>query len=330
VVEHWNGSAWTASHARIPKGATDLYAVTAISATDVWAVGTNSNGSEAAPDYWSYPLAERWNGSSWQTMRLPTPSRTSPYTLSDVSAVAANDVWAVGGSVAGTLIEHWNGKSWSRIASPDLRAELSGVAAISRHDVWLVGYLNTYKHGAPGLTVLTEHWNGRAWRRVATPNPRGGLLSAVGASSAHDIWAVGGTVVLHWNGVRWNRVAFEPPAAHRYSLDAVTAINARDAWAVGSAGSNSLVEHWNGHRWRVVRAASFKRSNLYAISAVNADDIWAVGTTGNPTRPFAAHWDGKSWTVVPAGNAAGNSDALAGVAAVASGDGWAVGYTGFP
>jgi len=32
------------------------------------------------------------------------------------------------------------------------------------------------------------------------------------------------------------------------ALYAVTALSARDAWAVGS-GSGALIEHWNGTRW---------------------------------------------------------------------------------
>lgn len=325
LVEHWDGTRWSESKVRGPNGSTDLAAVTAISATDVWAVGTSWHGSEADSDYWSYPIAERWSGSSWQTMRLPTTSRTAPYTLDDVSAAAANDVWAVGGSVAGTLLEHWNGKRWSRLASPDRWAEFSGVAALSRHDVWLVGMLVRGK-----AKMLVEHWNGRAWQRVATPDSNGVWPSGIAADSTRDIGVVGGELLLHWNGVRWNRVAAEPPAAHNYSLDAVTAISARDAWAVGSAGSKSLVEHWNRHRWRIVSAAAFQKSSFGAIAAANAHDIWGVGTTGNPTHPFAAHWDGKSWTVDSPKNAAGNSDTLTGVAAVAAGDAWAVGSTGFP
>jgi len=331
ILQHWNGSSWTKSNVRVPKGAIDLAAVTAISASDVWVVGTNSHGSVADPDYWLYPLAEHWNGRLWHAMRLPTPSRGTPYAIDDISAAAPNDIWAVGGAgPAYTVIEHWNGKRWRVVPDPEPLTDLSGVAALSPHDVWLVGYLNTFKHDQTGIRMLVEHWNGRTWRRVATPHPKNRLLQSVAASSPSDIWAVGGPLLLHWNGVAWKQVAYESPPAHRYSIDAVAALSADDAWAVGSAGSRSLVEHWNGHRWHVVGAASFKGSSLSAISAVSADDIWVAGTTGNPIRPFAAHWDGKSWTVVPPKNAIGHADWVTGVAALGRNDAWVVGSTVFP
>jgi hypothetical protein len=42
VVEHWNGTAWRKTPAR---GGSELRAVTAISPTDVWAVGERASGS---------------------------------------------------------------------------------------------------------------------------------------------------------------------------------------------------------------------------------------------------------------------------------------------
>src|SRR5215467_9326066 len=54
---------------------------------------------------------------------VPSPNAGSgANALFGVSAIASNDVWAVGEfssvSAGQTLVEHWNGVSWSVVASP--------------------------------------------------------------------------------------------------------------------------------------------------------------------------------------------------------------------
>jgi hypothetical protein len=50
VVEHWNGAAWRQTAAVRPRGGSELRAVTAISPTDIWAVGSDVRTT--------HPLAE--------------------------------------------------------------------------------------------------------------------------------------------------------------------------------------------------------------------------------------------------------------------------------
>src|SRR5215469_6280943 len=56
---------------------------------------------------------------------VPSPNAGSgANALFGVSAIASNDVWAVGEfssvSAGQTLVEHWNGVSWSVVASPNV------------------------------------------------------------------------------------------------------------------------------------------------------------------------------------------------------------------
>src|SRR2546427_4800062 len=82
--------------------------------------------------------------------------------LHSVSALAENDVWAVGVSyntertLGSTLIEHWNGSRWSVVPSPNPSSSvnmINAVAAVSANDVWAVGTAPT-----PTDTVLILHW----------------------------------------------------------------------------------------------------------------------------------------------------------------------------
>jgi hypothetical protein len=65
---------------------------------------------------------------------------------------------------------------------------LEGVAAVSARNAWAVGFTGSIS-GAHGSLIV--HWNGTAWRRVPSPDSRGGWLSGVAATSAGNAWAVG-------------------------------------------------------------------------------------------------------------------------------------------
>src|SRR5262249_53570314 len=67
-----------------------LNGVATLSGRDVWAVGATGINSFAT-------LSEHWNGSSWTAVATPNTSRLNN-ALVDVTAVAPDDVWAVGSS----------------------------------------------------------------------------------------------------------------------------------------------------------------------------------------------------------------------------------------
>ena len=57
---------------------------------------------------------------------------------------------------------------------------LSGVAAISTKNVWAVG---TYVNSNEVYQTLIEHWNGKAWSVVKSPNKSGAFLSWTASSA---------------------------------------------------------------------------------------------------------------------------------------------------
>ncbi len=90
LIEHWNGSAW--SVVASPNGASNqnaLYGVTALSATNAWAVG---NDNTATADQ---TLIEHWNGVTWSISASPNVGASNNI-LQSVSAVSARQVWTVG------------------------------------------------------------------------------------------------------------------------------------------------------------------------------------------------------------------------------------------
>jgi hypothetical protein len=299
-IERWNGRRWRVAAAPIPSGAI-LSSVSASGTRDVWAVGQADGGHQ---------LIERWNGMRW---RAAGPPHHAGF-LFAVAARAHKDAWAVGvrNHRTRTLIEHWDGIKWSVVPSRNPGAArgqrpyafLRAVAAISPTNVWAAGYSGSVR--SPVTRTLIEHWDGRRWRIVRSPNVRsaGGVtndsLFSIAGSRPDDVWAVGSwgsvpggyggkgdhALALHWAGRRWSRI--RTPALRRRAALYGVAVRAGRAWGVGDHGlqprQQTLIERFNGRRWSVV--PSPPGFSLAAVSERLAGAVWAVGANGR--QPLAA------------------------------------------
>jgi hypothetical protein len=324
LAEHWDGTTW--SRVPVPRpGRKDsdgfFSGVNGSASDDVWAVGTYL--SKVTPIR-MVTLAEHWDGSSWSIVSTPNPSGMDDYQLSSVSAVSADDVWAVGSGPTG-IVEHWDGASWRLVAGAKPPGgggwDLWDVDARSASDVWAVGENFTSK----GTIGFIEHWDGSTWKQVpsAVPpgKPRVFSFSGVSAVSADDVWAVGFSsqdfggdqrpLIEHWDGTSWQLVegAGDLAAAITGGLVDVTAVGADDVWAVGHSkktGSyiRTLIEHWDGTAWSRVHSPNVRaRGNnfLDGVAATSAGDAWSVGGhTDLQRKSIIEHWDGTSWDRVHA------------------------------
>jgi hypothetical protein len=297
--------------------------------------------------------------SSWKL--VPSPNPGSANSIGGLVAFSPNEVWGVGSasssSYAGckgrTLAARWNGSAFVEVQAPftAMCAAVNSVGGTSTQDIWAVGSTNE------GRDTHLRHWDGTNWATVAGAAiqvpPSGGrrhrstALYGITALSSTNVWAVGNaeyadfsnnTLVEHWNGSAWSLVP--AAAATGSTLRAISAVSASDMWAVGSGGSSgsatfaTLIEHWNGTQWSVVSSPNTNKLNyLRGVSAVSTNDVWAVGdAVKDPFDGFSVyrtliqHWDGKTWTIVPAPNVGPDNNSLAAVAARSTNDVWAVGY----
>ncbi|HEU5440595.1 MAG TPA: hypothetical protein VFU88_15020 [Ktedonobacterales bacterium] len=297
----------------------NLAAVAVGGPDDLWAVG-NYYTSDPTTDL-LLTLTERWNGTSWSVVPSPNvPSVNS--SLNAVAVLSPTDAWAVGGAGFGafdslqTLIEHWNGTSWSIVASPNPGplSYFTSVAALAANNVWAAGVTGT--DSTSDEQTLIEHWDGNAWRVVASPNRAvpTNYLAGISAASASDIWAVGRSTLAqslteHWNGTSWSIVASPNVGSDTNVLWSVAAAASNDVWAVGNAGSGglgqTLIEHWNGTSWSLVPGANPnpQSSLLYGVAALaGAGQPWAVGNLGTASgyAPLTERWNGSAWESVRA------------------------------
>lgn len=320
LVEHWDGARWSIVASPNVKGMTvnALDGVAVAAPDDAWAVG--SSYSDPTP---TLPMILHWDGRAWKLVRAPHLGvHGRPSTLSGITALSGDDVWAVGTVVVDgtieTLVVHWDGQRWKRIASPNpggsAGSDLRSVFATSATDVWSVGHVG----GGSGVAerTLVEHWDGQRWRHVRSPNMSLDTeLVGVSAASPDDAWAVGSsydgtqTVVLieHWDGRHWRITSTcgSSGGSVAGSLEAVSATSSADAWAVGAGSAllgKTLIERWDGKGWRVVRSPSPPRaeeSELLGVSAVSGDVALATGAyvAGDPPgyRVLTERWDGSAW-----------------------------------
>jgi superoxide dismutase len=300
LIEHWNGTQWSVVPSPSFGSAHNfLYATSAVSANDVWAIGYRYGASG------TLTLIEHWNGTQWSVVPSPSPGSNENYLLG-LAAVSANDVWAVGYHRSGppfvALVMHWDGKQWSVLPDPNPSVNsnvLTALTAISANDVWAVGY-----YLAPNTSrnqTLTNHWNGSNWSVV--PSPDFNQLYAVSAISSNDVWAVGANglydIRLHWNGSNWSEFPGPEPNNDAIYLNGVTAVSANDVWAVGYYFSNlegqykALIEHWDGSQWSEVESQGFGSDAILlgGTAAVSANDVWAVGLNGNTYHAAVARYN---------------------------------------
>jgi hypothetical protein len=91
LIEHWNGTSWSAVPSPSPGTGDYLNGVTASGSADVWAVGSYlPSGSSSGQT-----LTLNWNGTSWSTVSSPTASNGSSAT-SVSTTPGASIVQAVG------------------------------------------------------------------------------------------------------------------------------------------------------------------------------------------------------------------------------------------
>jgi hypothetical protein len=236
----------------------NLTGVTAVSSSDVWAVGSYFDDGLGR----NQNLIEHWDGSSWTI--VPSPNWGSDgNALGDVTAIAANDVWATGGvsndalQIAKPYFAHWDGTTWSLV---------------------------------------------RAWRpSVATDSTLDGIdANSSGAvfSPGHVFFPHDGIFAQHWTGTRWRPLSVvSPPTIN--NLSGVAVNDAGEAWVVGRTAQNggadkTLIEHSTGGSFVLDSSPNVTgaTNDLFGADASPGGDVWAVGDStvnGLPSQTLIEH-----------------------------------------
>jgi hypothetical protein len=296
LLERWNGGLWT--RFGLPRRIQALEDIGGTSVSDIWAVGSASDGCGNGDG-----IAIHWDGSHWAY--IPTGLCADYYSnLTSIAVVGPKDVWAVGvyatpGRVGffayAELAIHWTGgKQWTTeyVPSDPYTGGFTSVRAVTADDVWAIG--TTVSTRLKSWTLM-YHWNGRKWRVTWVKSPEVvGSLQGLGVVGKDDVWAVGAQslsehgltepLIMHWNGVSWSEVS-HGAAPTGTSLSSVVAVSANNVWAIGSGTPyGSHVEHWNGSEWSTI-ATGFPtiptgfQEALAGVGVIPGNQsVWAIGS----------------------------------------------------
>lgn len=189
LILHWDGTSWSVvsspNEGPWPNGLADAAAV---SADDVWAVGAWRTKA-----FVSRTLTVHWDGASWRRVPSIDPGVSArDVDLSGVSAVATDEVVAVGSRGLKGLAERWDGSAWAvePTSNPSGNGGLSDVVAVGSFEAWAAGsWLDVAEQR---LATQIQRWNGSAW--TVAPTQHVGAsdngLAAIDGVAAHQ-WAVG-------------------------------------------------------------------------------------------------------------------------------------------
>ena len=268
------------AHYGTPSLFNGLFSVAASGKANAWAVGGTdlSGGTSGAP------LAEQWNGTSWQAATLPSGLTGS---LEAVSAPAPNDAWAVSQLTGYAL--HWDGTSWSVARTwPEhqLATEITGVSAFSPADVWVFGGPGAF----PGIG--TWHLRGSTWHKVTG---LAGAISTASAISRSDMWAIGADkvspddILLHYNGTTWQQLT--STALTGLQFESILAFSDTDVWVTAAPGGGPKQQllHFDGTQWSSVPITVPHSVQLVGIASDGTGGLWFSGFGTSPAAQWAVH-----------------------------------------
>jgi len=265
---------------------TALDGISCVSSTCV-AVGGTAKGGDRATTLSFRALAEVRSGTAWRVVPTPEPRGYTGSELRAVSCVAADACVAVGislhptaahGTLTTAFAVRWNGSKWTLLQPfpkvPRATA-LYGLSCATATSCIAVGTYNS------GQRALIEHWNGRGWRLLPSPQPRTPIyrlmfLTGISCFSPRACVAVGESETGR---------AYTPGAYDTY---------------------RSLAERWNGRRWSIEstpRPYGADMAFLTGVSCVKSGACVAAGWDAFPTEKdqvlLAESSSGGQWTIQP-------------------------------
>jgi hypothetical protein len=165
VAWHLRAGRWN----RLRPGFT-IFRATALSATDVWAVGQRTVKGK------QINLVARWDGHNWRVVKTVVPA-------GDIAAASDHDVWAVGRHAI-----HWDGHGWHSTALPRGGAALTRVVPDGNGGAWAISPLAT---ACQLLHYTRGRWSCASVPKVNTLLDTVLLTSLARVPGTTSVWAAG-------------------------------------------------------------------------------------------------------------------------------------------
>ncbi|HEV2791333.1 MAG TPA: hypothetical protein VGV69_08570, partial [Solirubrobacterales bacterium] len=260
-----------------PSGAirSSLFGVSCTSTSSCWAVGNFHNATEGGRKN----FGTRWNGSSWAPAALPAPEAAVGAFSEAVSCGSASDCVAVGGWIDSEGVEkplavRWNGTTWSQITptapSGALETTLNDVSCASATKCAAVG---GYADAEGALHPLAYSWDGKAWSSISVSALSGGYQDEFTTVSCSTGSCFG---LGRYIDAAGRPIAFATKPATTESMSAWTSVS-------------------------LPVPAEAQGLGIQTVDCASASRCLAVGDRDNGAgrTPWAASWNGGTWTSSP-------------------------------
>lgn len=157
LAEDWDGQGWQELHPANVGRIDEFSAVSCSSRANCVAVGTSAS---------QYPLAERWNGMSWRTERMPVPGTVGFTQLSAVSCGSVSVCVTVGNYQGLPIAEISDNGTWRLEWLPHPAGDdnpLDSVSCAGPATCMAVGGV---------ASSYADRWDGSRWQLLQMQNPR--------------------------------------------------------------------------------------------------------------------------------------------------------------
>jgi hypothetical protein len=246
----WNGKLGKASISsqtvQVPPGST-LAILNGVSCTSVNACTAVGFFTDAA--HVAHPLAEHWDGSSWQIQ--PQSSVITQGLLNAVSCSSATFCVAVGehGSASqAEFVETWNGSTWQFALGSNFNgatsARLNGVSCTADGSCILVGQTSGRNGGSGFFPLAFKLISGQFFLlNTAIPSATDNDLTSVSCTSSSNCLAVGffqdfrgqqDPMAEFWDGTNWSFEGLPNPPGTLPILNGVSCSSPGVCTAVGN------------------------------------------------------------------------------------------------
>ena len=318
----------------------DLNAVWALAANDVWAAGQGGrlvhwNGSalqvvqsptsKDLSTVWGVDANHVWaggadlirfDGTEWQTVPSPAPQGAT-----FITGAAADDVWVDAGDVA---VFHWDGAQWAQPGDPATRPTVLGAAFTSFGPLWAPGSGRAWVGGCDNPDIWSNQhallwfWDGTGWTEINPGVP--GCIRTIAGTAPNDVWATAVTLVpcgkvhclgyqaLHFDGVAWSAVMLDPSSPF-------FAPSHNEVWFYSGQGKDTVLARREAGAFRAF--SSQPGAQLWKpIAAVSPTNWFSVGWGGGFIGSDGVNWwwlSGPTWDVYDMfGDASGAAWAVGG------------------
>ncbi|MFF3684602.1 hypothetical protein [Streptomyces sp. NPDC002187] len=183
AVQAWDGSAWR-RQALPDVGKGELTSLAVVAPDDIWAAGSSFAGVGTEQT----ALLLHFDGTSWTRVEAPKSKEGEHRWFAGITAVSADEVWAVGGSVTGgserPFAARWDGRKWTAVSTPDVPdGRLRAAGRSGDNTLWAVG--------GKGSVSVALRWDATQRRFEQAPDPSLVIRGLATVPHTADLWTVG-------------------------------------------------------------------------------------------------------------------------------------------